>query len=114
MSGIPYGSQVYGAPAGYATSTYPQQGAYVTPGVVTTGGARASGGYTSIVDGYMQRNQPVVQTVATQQIVTAPVPVQTQLVAARPSGKKQKIVEVIVEKPVIVNKYVDVLEESHH
>ena len=74
-------------------------------------------GYTSIIDGYMQRQQqqqqpqqPAYQqaSYAQKQPTYAPQPQ-----AVRPSvGKKQKIVEIIVEKPVIVHKYVDIEEET--
>jgi hypothetical protein len=63
--------------------------------------------YTSVLDGYNSRQQT--------HTLQAPVYQQTQTFAqptGRPSiNKRQKIVEVIVEKPVIVHRYVDVPEE---
>jgi hypothetical protein len=62
--------------------------------------------YTSVIDGFNSRSpSPQPQYVQSPQIYS-PAPV------ARPSvNKRQKIVEVIIEKPVIVHKYVDVEEE---
>ncbi len=56
--------------------------------------------YTSIIDGFTKQ----LPRQAPQPTYSAPAP--------RPSiSKKQKIVEVIIEKPVIVHKYIDVPEE---
>jgi hypothetical protein len=61
--------------------------------------------YTSIIDGF---TKPVPKP-APRQVYAAPQPTN---VAPRPSiGKKQKIVEVTIEKPVIVHKYIDIPEE---
>ena len=67
-------------------------------------------GYTSIIDGYLQRQQQTQQPVYQQPSYVQAKPVQQ---APRPSvGKKQKIVEIIIERPVIVHKYVDIEEET--
>lgn len=64
--------------------------------------------YTSVIDGFNSRS-PSPQPQYVQQMS----PVYThQAPMGRPSvNKRQKIVEVIVEKPVIVHKYVDIEEE---
>ena len=63
--------------------------------------------YTSIIDGF---TKPVPKP-APRQVYAAPQPTYVAP-APRPSiGKKQKIVEVTVEKPVIVHKYIDVPED---
>ena len=63
--------------------------------------------YTSIIDGFTKN----VPKPAPQPVYVAPQPTYVAP-APRPSvGKKQKIVEVIIEKPVIVQKFVDIPED---
>lgn len=72
-----------------ATYSQPQTSYSQQPGVYSTGPTFAQADYNSF--GHQQQAVPRG--------------------SSRPSIKKQKIVEVIIEKPVIVHKYVDVPEE---
>lgn len=68
--------------------------------------------YTSVIDGYSQRMG------LQQQVMQPQIPIVTQqpaiplVMPGRPSvNKRQKFVEVIVEKAVPITRYVDVEEE---